>query len=91
MSNDKDVQKELKRKQTVKTVLVVLVIGEIVQLIAAISYGLRCDWFRFGISLAGAVIAVILIATVLIISKIDTQFKKIEDLMRQRDNKIDRL
>ena len=68
--------------RTKKIVVVMLVLGSLVQLYAAVLHGMRAEWFRFGLSLGGCLIATIAYTAILIAWKIDTRFNQLEELLR---------
>jgi len=61
----------------------VLGLSALIQLCAAIIYGTRVEWFRFGLSLAGCVIMMTFFSAILVVCKIDSRFNQLEKTIRE--------
>ena len=78
----------IKQRKAKKIGCVVAGLGALIQSFAAIIYGIREEWFRFGLSLAGCIIAAVFFTGIIVQLGIDIRFHHLEKLINElRDKK----
>ncbi|MHC4462707.1 MAG: hypothetical protein ACYS6W_15545 [Planctomycetota bacterium] len=78
----------IKQRKAKKFGCVVVGLGALFQSYAAIIYGIREEWFRFGLLLSGCIIAAVFFTGIIVQLGIDIRFNHLEKLINElRDKK----
>ena len=78
----------IKQRKAKKIGCVVVGLGALIQSFAAIIYGIREEWFRLGLSLAGCIIMAVFFTGIIVQLSIDIRFHHLEKLINElRDKK----
>ena len=73
----------VKQRNAKKVGCVVAGLGALVQLVAAIVWGMRQEWFRFGLFLSGCIIMVVFFTGICIQLSIDIRFNQLEECIEK--------
>ncbi|MHC4462890.1 MAG: hypothetical protein ACYS30_15895 [Planctomycetota bacterium] len=73
----------IKQRKAKKFGCVVAGLGALIQSYAAIIFGIREEWFRFGLFLSGCIIAVVFFTGIIVQLGIDIRFNHLEQLINE--------